>query len=162
MSGNKIENVDVIEEIFVEFNKSKNLCADFMRIHKDMHRFNLKINYRSHKEDLLKIADELERIEFKIGYLMKKNKGIIRKDDMKEFIKLLLEYIGDSRTAVICLKSLAGRLADQAEGIQMLPLKEQKMMIDEYYRLFNEFEFKREKLLRILDTFNILKKIQKE
>ncbi len=63
------------------------------------------------------------------------------------------------RKASGCLKEWVDRLADQAEGIKILPIKEQKTLIDGYWK---ELLLEAQKTWKRLNGYNLIPLVLEE
>ena len=103
--------------------------------------------------------DELTRIEFKMKRIIKKNNAYLKKEPkLKELAYQLLRYIRDFWMMVSFLEHLSDRLADQAEGREKLPIRAQKMMVENFIKSGLFFNTPRRSYLTPLKSLSWYKK----
>lgn len=152
----------ICKEMFDLFNDSNKFYTDYASIYNDCYKFSLrkivplpfifkKIDYKGHSDKLSRILKELKRIEFKMEYIMKKNKKDIQKAGLRDLVNMLTEYVRDFWMLVSKLESIIDRLSQQAEGEMKFPSWEYSRMLDEYQREIRIFNTTRESTLNLLN-----------
>lgn len=125
--------INATDDILKEFIMINELYEDFDIAAKELHKISIRyIDYGDHAESLKEILEKSKKAEEQVEEIFEKNRMRFRESDLEIFVKQILDYIRDFRLMVSYLYDWTARLADQSEGKEFFPMKENYEMYDKY------------------------------